>query len=66
MYVYVYCDVGCLVNDFNFLNSEGREVKQAVYRMKLVQTNFGHKFHIPKHENISISTRVQKHFICEF
>jgi hypothetical protein len=27
--------------------------------------NFGHEFHIPKQEKISISTCVRKHLICE-
>jgi hypothetical protein len=30
-----------------------------------VQTNYGHKFHIPKQGKMSISTSVQKHLICE-
>jgi hypothetical protein len=30
-----------------------------------VWTNFEHKFHIPKQGNMSISSRVRKHWICE-
>jgi hypothetical protein len=30
-----------------------------------VQTNYGHKFHIPNQGKMSISTLVQKHLICE-
>jgi hypothetical protein len=30
-----------------------------------VYTDFGHKFHVPKQEKMSILTCVQKHLICE-